>query len=255
MSRADRIALILALAGVLTAWLVAVRVFEEMAHIEDEMAYVWQAQAIARGALTVPSPASPESFLYPFVVDYGGRRFGKYPLGWPALLGIGVFFGARTWVNPLLAGLGIWLTYRLGKRIFGEVVGLIAAALTLTSPFFLMNSGSLLSHPLGLALSAAFVLFWLDAFCNNASGKPWLAAPAAGAVLGLLALTRPMTAAAVALPFAVHGALLFLRPKTGNGAARQVRWRLLLVLILTLALASLHFLWQYAVSGDPLLNP
>jgi hypothetical protein len=50
-----------------------------MAHIEDEMAYVWQAQAIASGHLTIASPPIPKSFLIPFVIDYAGQRFGKYP--------------------------------------------------------------------------------------------------------------------------------------------------------------------------------
>jgi len=58
----------------------------------------------------------------------------------------------------------VWLTYQIGKRLFGESVGLLGALLILTSPFFLMNTGSLLSHPLGLVLSATFVMGWLDAF-------------------------------------------------------------------------------------------
>jgi len=33
-----------------------------MAHIEDEMAYLWQAQAIAGGKLTLPSPPGANSF-------------------------------------------------------------------------------------------------------------------------------------------------------------------------------------------------
>jgi hypothetical protein len=63
-----------------------------------------------------------------------------------------------------LAGLGIWLTYRLGRRFFSPAVGLLAAGLTLSSPFFLLNSGSLLSHPLGMVLAAAFALAWLELF-------------------------------------------------------------------------------------------
>jgi hypothetical protein len=256
MTRSDRIALLLSLLGILASALVADRVFERMAHIEDEMAYVWQAQAIAGGRLTVPSPPEPKSFLYPFVVDYHGRRFGKYPLGWPVLLSFGVRLGIRFLVNPLLAGLGIWLTYRLGKLVFSETVGILAAALTLTSPFFLMNSGSLLSHPLGLVLSAAFALAWLDAFftppgseAGESRPRLWLPALTAGAALGLLALTRPFTALAVGLPFGVHGLYLMVR---GSPSTRK---RLILAGGVALGMASLHFVWQYAVTGDPTLNP
>ena len=167
MSRIDRIALFLSLLAVMVTYAIHVRVFEGMAHLEDEMAYVWQAQVIAKGQLTVSSPPSPKSFLFPFVVDYHGQRFGKYPLGWPAVLALGERLGNRGLVNPLLAGFGVWLTYLLAKKLFGETVAILAAGLTLTSPFFLMNSASLLSHPLGLVLSAAFVLGWVDAFCTR----------------------------------------------------------------------------------------
>jgi hypothetical protein len=249
MSRSDRIALLLSLTAVLAAYMVADRVFERMAHIEDEMAFVWQAQAIAGGKLTLPSPPGAKSFVVPFVVDYNGLRFGKYPLGWPVLLAIGLRLGLRSWVNPLLAGLGVWLTFRLGKRIFGETVGLLAAGLTITSPFFLMNSGSLLSHPFGLVLSAAFALAWLDAFCQRVTPQRWLPTVVAGLCLGTLALTRPLTAIAVGLPFGVHGLLLLVR---GNW---DIRRRVLAVGAISLALGALLFVWQYAVTGNALLNP
>ena len=63
------------------------------------------------------------------------------------MLAIAISVGARAWINPLMAGLGVWLTYLLGKRVFSTFVGLLAAGLTVTSPFFLMNSGSLLIAP------------------------------------------------------------------------------------------------------------
>lgn len=249
MSRSDWIAIALSLLAFLAAFLVASRVFENIAHIEDEIAYVWQAQAIAGGHLSVSSPPHPRSFLVPFVVDYDGQRFGKYPLGWPALLGIGVRLGIRNFVNPILAALGVWFTYRLGKNLFGEVVGLLAAGLTLTSPFFLMNSGSLLSHPLGLVLCLAFVLAWLDAFDSRNTSPRIIPTLTAASTLGLLALTRPWTAVAIGLPFAFHGIYLLIK---GNWDTRR---HVLAVGAIALLLGSLNFLWQYAVTGDFTLNP
>lgn len=254
MSRSDRFAILISLLGVLVTLLVTNRIFEGMAHLEDEMAYVWQAQAISRGQLTVTSPPDPNSFLVPFVVDYNGQRFGKYPLGWPALLAVGILLGGRSLVNPLLAGFGLWLTYRLGKRLFSETVGLLAAGLTLVSPFYLMNSGSLLSHPFGLVLSTAFALNWLEAWEQKSkdSPKPFnnrLALIIAALTLGILSITRPLTAVGVSLPFVIHGLYLFIR---GN---RSVRLRLLAFCGIVLVMVALLPLWQFAVSGDPLLNP
>jgi 4-amino-4-deoxy-L-arabinose transferase-like glycosyltransferase len=258
-SRADVLALLLAVAGFLASALVTQRIFEGIPHIEDEVAYVWQAKALAEGHLQVPSPAHPQSFLVPFVVDYQGERFGKYPPGWPAFLSLAIQLGLRAWVNPLLAGLGVWLTYQLGKRSFSQLVGLLAAGLTVTSPFFLMNSGSLLSHPFGLVLSATFALGWLEAFWKNKDKKgaenpasirnQWRFTILSALALGILILTRPMTALAVALPFAVHGLYLLLRSDSAT------RLRLLIFSLVSIVFVGLFFLWQYSMTGDALLNP
>ena len=180
MSRADKIALAIStLAFLATAW-ISLNVFEGIPHLEDEFAYVWQAQVISRGELTVPSPPEQKSFLVPFVVDYEGERFGKYPIGWPVVLSFGERAGLRWLVNPLLAGLCVWLTYRLGSKILGTATGLLAAGLTTTSPFFLMNSGALLSHPWGLVLSLGLAVSWLDATASRESIPGWLPTLTAG---------------------------------------------------------------------------
>ncbi len=249
MSRADRIALILSLISVFAAYYVTHQYFEAIPHLEDEIAYVWQARAIADGNLSVSSPPQADSFLVPFVVDYGGQRFGKYPPGWPVVLAIAVRLGIRSLINPLLAGLAVWLTYRLGKKIFSEPVGIIAGLLTLGSPFFLMNSGTLLSHVFGLVLSTAFVLAWIDTFSEQDRVHKNLTIAVAGLTLGVLALTRPLTAVAVAFPFGVHGIYLLIKKDW------QTRKHVLAVGGLALAIGSLIFLWQYAVTGDALLNP
>jgi 4-amino-4-deoxy-L-arabinose transferase-like glycosyltransferase len=245
----DRLALVLVLAAVIAGALTSLRVFQAIPHIEDEFANLWQADVIAEGRLDVPSPTQPKSFLVPFVVDYQGRRFGKYPPGWPALLSLGARADLTWLVNPLLGGLALWLTYQLAKRWLPPKVALVAPGLLLLSPMVWMLSGTLMSHNLGLALTAGLTLVWVDSFCLPAgSSHPWLAATAGGAGLGLLALTRPLTAVGVGLPLAAHGLVLFVRrPRT--------RVRLLVIGGLAVTLAGLLPLWQYALTGDPWLNP
>ncbi len=251
---ADSFALVLALAAAVAAALVADRVFERIPHLEDEFAFLWQAEVMAEGQLYLPSPPEPKSFLVPFVVDHEARRFGKYPPGWPASLALGAALGAHWLVNPLLGGLSIWLIYRLGSRVAGRGVGLLAAFLAALSPMFHMLSGSLMSHNLSLFLSAAFSLAWLDLFPaprrqpGRTKPPPWLLLAAAGLSMGLLALTRPLTAAGVALPFGLHGLYRFAR---GDRADRA---RILGVGALALAVTGLLPLWQAALSGDPWLN-
>ncbi len=247
--RLNWIALALSLLGIAAAWLVAHNIFDGVPHLEDEMAYVWQARVFASGRITLPSVPFDQEFLVPFVVDYHGQRFGKYPPGWPLALAAGILLGARDLVNPLLAGLALWLVYRLGKRLFTPAIGLLAAGLLLISPFFLLNSGSLLSHPLGLALALAFCLFWLEAFATEKAAHPDRAAWVAAACLGFLALTRPFSALAIALPFAVHAVFILWK------GSRAMRWRLVIFTVLALLISSLLFIWQYRLTGNPLLNP
>ena len=94
-ARIDRVALLLCFCSLLSNALVAARIFENIPHLEDEMAYIWQAETVARGQIRVPSPPSPGSFMVPFVVDYQGWRFAKYPLGFPVLLSFGIQLGLR----------------------------------------------------------------------------------------------------------------------------------------------------------------
>jgi hypothetical protein len=249
MSRRDRLALILSLLAVLLAALITDRVFERMPHLEDEMAYIWEAKAIAGGHAYVPSPPCPECFLYPFVVDYQGIRFGKYPLGWPVVLALGALLGIRQLINPILGGITIWLVYLLVKKILDDKAALLATFLLTLSPFFLMNSASLLSHPWSLFLSAGLALAWLDTFSSEKHIPAWMTVSVAGLCLGVLALTRPLTAVGVALPFFFHGLWILLK-----GSPIQRR-QVVIIGILGGLTASIHFLWQFALTGNLTTNP
>ena len=252
MSPYSLFALLISILGVVAAGVINARVFDGIPHIEDEMAYVWQAQAIAGGHIKLESPPCPSCFLVPFVVDWNGYRFGKYPLAWPVLLAIGIKLGIRQWVNPLLGGLGIWLTYRLGQKLAGRWVGALAAFLTLTSPFFLINSSILLSHPWSLVLSLAFVLAWLDTFGfrgQKPNLPPALTVVTAGLCLGAQALTRPWTAVGLALPFFIHGLILLRRGPVA------VRKRVLWIGAIALVVALLLFPIRYALTGSLTIDP
>lgn len=256
VNRTNLLALALGILTTLAAYyFVAENTFEQIPHIEDEMAFVWQARVFSESQITIPSPPQARSFFIPFVIDYNGQRFSKYPPGWPMMLSLGIRLGFRSWVNPILAGLVAWLTYRLGWKLFSGKVGLLAALLTATSPFFLVNAGSLLSHTWSLFLTLAFFSAWIDTFelapKDDAlkQAPKWMTTSVAGLTLGLLAITRPVTALGVATPFTLHALHLLVK------GSHQNRKHVLAIGILAALVSSFLLIWQYDATGNPLLNP
>jgi hypothetical protein len=71
----------------------------------------------------------------------------------------------------------------------------------------------------------------------------------AGMAIGLMVLTRPVTAAAVALPFVLHALFLLLRQRARflGDLATIGLWAMVVALILPL--------WQSALTGDAWINP
>lgn len=246
------LALLISITAVLAAAWVAVNTYDGLPHIEDELAYLWQAEVMADGEITLSSPVEPYSHLVPFVIDYQGSRFGKYSPAWPAMLSLGVRLGIPLFTNALLAGVLTWLSYRLGQRLAGSGVGLLTALLIASSPMTLMLAGSFMSHTFSLLLALAFMLAWLELFLpatGGASPTPsWLLIVVCGMALGVLALTRPMTAVGVAFPFGLHGLWLLLR-------SREDRAGVIGIGLIVVLLALLLPVWNAALTGEVGVNP
>jgi 4-amino-4-deoxy-L-arabinose transferase-like glycosyltransferase len=254
MQRASVAAGLLALAAVVASAVISERIYERLPHIEDEFAILWQAHVMANGEISQETPPLANSFLVPFVVDHDGQRFGKYPPGWSAALSLGIRIGQPWLVQALLWGAVVWLTYRLGSRVVSPGAGFLAATLTLSSPMVLMLSGTWMSHGLSTFLALSFLLSMIDLL----PAGEWIAMRSpvsrsllilvAGMSLGLLILTRPLTAVGVALPGLVLCGVRFVR---GIGRERSA---CLWVGLVTLLVGSMLLLWQWALSGDPFRN-
>ncbi len=142
--------------------LVSRTVFERLPHLEDEVAYLFQAKVFAHGDIVIPSPQPHRTYWQPFVIDYHETRFSKYTPGWSAILAIGVVLGETWIINAFFAALTIALVYRLGSDIFNPDVGLIAAGLTAFSPMALLLNASLMGHSAALFFTTLFLLAYLQ---------------------------------------------------------------------------------------------
>jgi hypothetical protein len=203
------IAVLLAFFAFFMSALVSRTVFERLPHLEDEMAYLFQARTYAGGNLVIATPEPRRAYWQPFLIDQGGERFGKYTPGWPMQLAIGVLLG-QTWIiNAFYAALTVALVYRLGREIFNPDVGVIAAALTAFSPMALLLDGTLMGHT--AALFAATLLLYAYWRIEHGKKRRLLWGAAAGIALGLLVANRPISGIAIATPLILWSIIRLIR--------------------------------------------
>lgn len=252
MRRSSLLVLALALTAFACSLIVSRTVFERVPHLEDEVAYLFQAKVFARGQATAPLIEPSGAYWQPFVIDDTARsvRFGKYPPGWPLLLGIGVLLGLPAVVNAALAALTVVVAYRIGREGFSETTGVYAAALLTFSPMALLLNATLMAHTAGLLCASLFI--WAYLRLARAGPRRWLWGLAGGLGLGLLAATRPLSGVAVALPFVIWSGLRLLH------AVRAGHYRKAIPLLVlaggALLTAALVPLYNAAITGDPGAN-
>jgi len=231
--------------------LVSRQVFERLPHLEDEVAYLYQAKIFARGELVVDIPEPRRSFWQPFVVDHtpSGHRFGKYTPGYPFILSFGVAMGQAWIINALLASLTVALTYRLGSELFGRDTALIATTLVTFSPAALLLNASLMGHTAALFFVMLFILSYLRLEQGN---RAHLWGILAGFALGMIAITRPLSALAVAFPFVVASGLRLgwhLLPFQWN-QFRIVLTPLLTIAVVGASVAMIIPAFNHVATGD-----
>jgi hypothetical protein len=173
----------------------------------DSSCYVLQADAFARGAVTLRDPLAP---AFP---DRGGALFAptgflaspvrpgeSVPICGPGLAMVMAVFplvGLRDgvfWVVPIAAAFAVWLTFLFGRRVGDPIIGAVSAAVLAASPIFLYQAVQPMSDVPAVAL-------WMAALVSSARGDA-RGDVAAGLCFSLAVLTRP-NLAPLALPLAV----------------------------------------------------
>ncbi len=164
--------------------------------IRDELAYLWQAEVLSTGRLSTPAPAHPEFVDIPPIAIHEGRRFARYPIGYPLLLAPWVKGGVPWALNIALAVASLGLLHRFAGRVDGHGVAWIGVGITALSPFFIIQSTVYLSHALTLFLSLVLLVALWEREARGASPR-WAAV--AGAAVGYALNVSPFVAAALVL--------------------------------------------------------
>ena len=230
---------------------VAWGVYGSMPHLEDELANVFQAKVFAGGNLAVRAPSvQANSFYLPFILNQGGWLFGKYPPGYSLLL-IPAAWTNQWWlINALAAVVVVLGVYLLGRDLFDANTGLLAAALGLLAPMFILLSGALVSHLVTMALLTIFAWGFARSRGSRRSDDdhPIGFATLSGIMIGLAFITRPWTTFAIGLPFAVQALIDLVR------RWRSV-WRTYVIMLIVFgAIALILPLYNAAVTGAPFTN-
>ena len=213
----------------------------------DESVYLFQARLIEDGQLYLQDPPeiAPADLHYTHEIIHNGKWFGKYPIGWPALLSIGMLTGAAWLVNPLLGLVLLWLTHAVGREVLSPAQASWGALLLLLSPVFSLNTIGFMSHVLAGVLVAAATLFYFKYAAD--SRRLWmiglLACIAAGVVV------RPFTMACVGV--VLGGSSIFRLRRDARRAVEFCGVSLVFAGLAATAMAAQH----YVLTGDFWVSP
>jgi len=247
----DLLALLASLVAVVTTALIATQLLESIPHVQDDVAYLFQAKSLTLGRLWVPTPKLPTFFTEEFIPMYQGRWFSKYPPGWPLLLAVGVLAHLPWLVNPVLCGIDLLLIYLIGREVYGRGAALVATLLALSSPFLLFLGGSYMSHTSTLLYLSSFAYLLIRWIRHTDGGSysawdAWRLLLPAGFLLGMAGITRGLDAVAYSLPFG-----LLLLPRLSVRLLRAGGW---LVLGAGVPVVGL-LLYNWDLTGSPLTSP
>ena len=153
---------------------------------DDENAYLFGARTLLHGRVINPLPPQPEFFENQWIVFNSQGWFGKYPIGHPLLLALGIATHSLDVLLPALGAVTAWLTWKLGRAVLGPRRALVALVLVVLSPHFTWTHATVLSQP-----SSCFALLLASmavAGRKTPARLRWLA----GAALGFGLLARPL---------------------------------------------------------------
>jgi hypothetical protein len=220
--------------------LLSLLVFAHTPHIISGITHIFHAKMFLAGKLYLtPHPLSEFFDLHTLVV-LDGRWFTHFPPAHTFLMAVGVLAGAPWIVNPVLGSLAVVAFYLLGRELYDEETGRVAAALGMLSPFLLFMSSEYYAHATALLAVSAFILFFAKMVRTGRYGH----AVAAAACLGFAFHARPITAAAAALPFGVYELWSMVRT-----ASPRLRRAYSLHIGVTVILCALLLLFNAATTG------
>lgn len=209
--------------------------------IQDEAAYLLQAELFARGRWVGVAPPLPEFFAQMHVFTTPVLA-SKYPPGTSLLLTPFVKLGVPVLGPLFLAGMSGGLVFTLARRCGVTAVALLTWVLWSTNPAVIRYQASFLSQTVTVPLWLATFYFVLS-YRSHRRPRSLIAV---GACVAALAITRPVTALAI-LPVAAVAVYTAWSVRAKKPAALAV-----LVSALILSILPVH---NHRTTGDWRVSP
>ncbi len=236
----------LAVFATLVSAILAWTAFDRVPHVEDEVAYLFQARTFAGGALwgTAPPEGARAGLEYYLLDIRGDRWFGVPAPGWSIVLTAGVLVGLPWLVNPVLTGLSVLLAHGIVGRTVSRERADLVALLMATSPWVLATGASLMTHSTTLFMT--LLAWWcLVRAGRGSTRRDVILALVAGLALGWAFVTRPLDGLIVG---GLTGLWLLRRLPAGIGQVAACAVGGILA-------GSVFLLINQAMTGDLLLTP
>jgi hypothetical protein len=167
--------------------------YERHPHVPDEVTYLYHARYLAAGELEMDPPPVREGFDLDLMTYEADRWYSPVPPGWPAVLAAGSWVGLPWLVNPLLAAIGVVLSYLLVGDLYGRRTARLSILLLSLSPWYLFLGMSFMTHTASFVFAVAAAL----AVSRSRSRRSMVAAMIGGICLGVVGLIRPLEAVVV----------------------------------------------------------
>jgi len=232
---------------------VSVVVFPYHSTNHDEAVYLQQAAMLLEGQLFLRPPV-PDAVHPWFFVRDGDALYSKYTPVTAGVFAAGkALAGSYRVALAAVAAGNVALAVALGREAFDRRTGLLAGALLLGAPMFLVTSATFLSYAPATLFNLTFAYAYVRGERARAAGRSGTArryATAAGFAAGLAFFARPYTAVLFAAPFVAHavGKLALSRDRevvVGNALTAAVG----------LAWVGVALAYNAVVTGDALTFP
>jgi len=220
---------------------IACVVLDQIPHVQDSIAQLFQAKIFKMGKLCVPLPAHKEFFDYNHIIN-DIKWYSQYPPGHSFLLMLGLFLGIPWLIGPFLGTISLLIFYLLVKNIYEDHrMAYLSSILFFLSPFFLFMSSNHMNHSSTMFFILVFLYFYQSMFSSPSSVYPFIS----GLSLGCAINIRPLTGAAIGTTF-IYNLLFYVYKK------REIGIRKVLIFFVGISLMiCLLLLYNYLTNGNP----